>query len=93
MVLPFHRQPLLHKRYAYLSPPQNGRDEPSQLEDQPHKAGDEYANFLRLVQLLLFTALESNQSMIYPTECHYSSTAAFLNQYLEGMRLVKIASL
>ena len=45
MVLPFQRQPLLHKRYAYLSLPA-GTDTPNAVADGPVN-GEEYANFLK----------------------------------------------
>ncbi|RMX61067.1 hypothetical protein pdam_00020654 [Pocillopora damicornis] len=45
MVLPFERQPLLHKRYASLSSPELTRF--SQGESGDASRGDEYANFLK----------------------------------------------
>lgn len=46
MVLPFHRQPLLHKRYAFLTP-QIDEGAPPTNESETSGKGDEYANFLR----------------------------------------------
>ena len=51
MVLPFDRQPLLHKRYAYLALPA-GLDAPKESKE-PSPGGEEYANFLRWVICLL----------------------------------------
>ncbi|XP_031559018.1 splicing regulatory glutamine/lysine-rich protein 1-like [Actinia tenebrosa] len=46
MVLPFHRQPLLHKRYANLDLPVNEKVSKSPVQETDVK-GDEYANFLK----------------------------------------------
>ena len=45
MVLPFERQPLLHKRYATLSSPDFSRSFSEENEDSAR--GDEYAAFLK----------------------------------------------
>ena len=45
MVLPFERQPLLHKRYATLSSPDLSRSFSEENEDSAR--GDEYAAFLK----------------------------------------------
>lgn len=45
MVLPFERQPLLHKRYASLSSPELTRSYSDENEDSAR--GEEYANFLK----------------------------------------------
>ncbi|KAJ7382893.1 hypothetical protein OS493_031951 [Desmophyllum pertusum] len=45
MVLPFERQPLLHKRYTTLSSPELTRFYPAENDESPK--GDEYANFLK----------------------------------------------
>lgn len=50
MVLPFHRQPLLHKRYANLDLPVNEKASKSPIQTAIQKEdgkGDEYANFLK----------------------------------------------
>lgn len=45
MVLPFERQPLLHKRYASLSSPDLTRFNSDNHDDSAK--GEEYANFLK----------------------------------------------
>lgn len=45
MVLPFERQPLLHKRYAALSSPDLTRSYLGENGDSIE--GEEYANFLK----------------------------------------------
>lgn len=45
MVLPFERQPLLHKRYSSLSSPDLTRSYAHEKEDVAR--GEEYANFLK----------------------------------------------
>lgn len=46
MVLPFERQPLLHKRYATLSSPELSRSFAVETDDTTTR-GEEYANFLK----------------------------------------------
>lgn len=47
MVLPFDRQPLLHKRYELLDLPVSEQATNSPRGNSEDRKGDEYANFLK----------------------------------------------